>query len=225
MKVVILVMSSELERYPELVLKQQTTWDANHHKEAEAIFYYSSYKTALVGNKLHVDIPELHGYFYNKTMIAFELLLRYKWDYIFKTDNSTYIDKDRLVELLRDKPRENYYGGHFYQTTYAKTAPFLWGEGFAVSRDVVQYLVKEYKSSSTLRSGVEDVHIGMLLKDRFEWDTSLTIQSYHPGKTITPNHAYRCRNDSSDGIKFTDDLLTMQIIHECVVNNLYEAVK
>ena len=55
MKVVILVMSSEMERYPELVLKQQTTWDANHHQEIETIFYYSSYKTDLVGNKLHVD--------------------------------------------------------------------------------------------------------------------------------------------------------------------------
>lgn len=225
MKVVILVMSSELERYPELVLAQQNTWDADHHKEAETIFYYSSYKTALVGNKLHVDIPELHGYFYNKTMIAFEVLLKYKWDYIFKTDNSAYIDKERLVELLRDKPRENYYGGHFYKTTYAKTAPFLWGEGMALSRDVVQYLVKDFKSNNTLRSGVEDVHIGMVLKDKFPWDTSLLIQSYHPSKVITPGHAYRCRNDSEEGVKFTDDILTMEIIHDCVVNNRYEAVK
>jgi hypothetical protein len=225
MKVVILVMSSELERYPELVLKQQTTWDADHHQEIETIFYYSSYKTDLVGNKLHVDIPELLGYFYNKTMIAFEKLLMYKWDYIFKTDNSTYINKEVLLEILRNKPRENYYGGHLYQTTYAKTAPFLWGEGFALSRDVVQYLVKEYKGSAILRSGVEDVHIGMVLKDKFEWDTSLTIQSYHPSKSITPGHVYRCRNDLPTGIKFTDDLLTMQVIHECVVNNLYEAVK
>lgn len=225
MKVVVLVMSSELERYPELIQKQQTTWDANHHTEVETIYYYSSYKTALVGNKLHVDVPELHGSFYNKTMMAFEKLLMYKWDYIFKTDNSTYINKEALYIVLESKPRENYYGGHFYQTTYAKTAPFLWGEGFALSRDVVQYLVKEYKASTTLRSGVEDVHIGMILKDKFEWDTSLSIHSYHPSKTVIPNHIYRCRNDSVNGVKFTDDLLTMQIIHECVVNSLYTASK
>lgn len=212
MKILVLVMSCELDDYPTLIKKQQETWDSIPHSQVETIYFYSSFKTDLKGNRLDIDIPEGPGYFYNKTMIAFEKMLMEKWDYVFKTDNSAYVNKEALVKAVENKPRQSFYGGHFYRTTYDKSDPFLWGEGMFLSRDVVQYLVREYKSSIVLRSGVEDVHIGMLLKGLFPWDTSLMIPQYHTSKHLYITHVYRCKNDQTGDLK--DTLFAMDSIHK-----------
>lgn len=213
MRVVILVMSCAEGYYPELCQKQRETWDSINHPDTETIFYYAGHTTELLNDRLMIESREGHGYFYIKTMLAFKFLLEMEWDYIFKTDNSAYVFKDQLVKVLKDKPRSKYYGGHLYQTTYMKTDPFLWGEGVALSRDVVKYLVDDYESSKMLRSGVEDVHIGMILNGKFPWDTSMTIQEFYKQPTIVPGHVYRCKNDDSKQ-ELDDQIIAMQKLHE-----------
>jgi len=211
MKILVLVMSCNLDDYPQLIKKQQETWDSIDHPQVDVVYYYSSFKTSLEGNYLHIDIPEGHGNFYNKTMLAFEKMLGQKWDYIFKSDNSAYVNKAELVKVVENKPRKNYYGGHLYQTSYVKSDPFLWGEGMFLSRDVVQDLVREYKADPILRSGVEDVHIGMLLKDKFAWDISLTIPKFYQ-LPLSVSHVYRCNNDETNSS--LDTLSAMDSIHK-----------
>jgi hypothetical protein len=212
-------MSCEIEEYPQLIKKQQETWDSIETPGVSTVYYYSSYKTTLTGNRLDIDIPEGPGYFYNKTMIAFEKMLMDPWDYIFKTDNSAYVNKAELINVVENKPREKYYGGHLYETTYVKSDPFLWGEGMFFSRDVVQYLVREYKSSTIGRSGVEDVHIGMILNEEFPWDTSLTIPKYSQ-LPVPVSHVYRCKNDQTNNTR--DTLSAMESIHQFLHPELAE---
>lgn len=214
MKILVLVMSCNLGQYKELVQKQRDTWDSVKVPDVSTIYYYAGYNTELIGDRLIVDTKEGFGYFYIKTMLAFKHLLSQDWDYIFKTDNSSYVNKAELVKALENKPRENYYGGHLYNTL-AKSDPFLWGEGVAFSRDVVQYLVDEYDFSSVGRSGVEDVHIGTILKTPFNkeviWDTALTIPEYHKLQIIPISHVYRCKNDETRD--HNDALSAMDNIH------------
>lgn len=214
MKILILVMSSTVGHYPKLIQKQRETWDSAPHPNTETIYYYAGPFTELIGDRLMVDVKEGHGYFYIKTMLAFEYLLNTEWDYILKTDNSAYIDKEELVKVLEDKPRSGFYGGHLYQT-YTKSDPFLWGEGVIFSRDVIQYLVNEYSFSSIGRSGVEDVHIGMILQTPFNkavnWDTSLTIYEYYKAPHLR-GHIYRCKNEDSKQ-DLIDQLQAMDKLH------------
>lgn len=215
MKVLVLIMSCEVGDYPKLIEKQHRTWDSITRLEVQTLYYYAGQTTEIIGDKLFVDTKEGHGYFYIKTMLAFKKALELEWDYIFKSDNSAYIDKAQLVKTLRDKPREGYYGGHLYKTTYVKSDPFFWGEGFALSRDVVKYLVDSYEISSIGRSGVEDVHIGMLLNEPFNkevnWDPSLMVHEYYKHE-LSPNHVYRCKNDDSKE-DLQDQLTAMDNIH------------
>ncbi len=224
MKILVLVMSCDIKEYPKLIAKQKETWDSIHHPHVHTIYYYSSHTTKLVKQRLNIDIEEGHGYFYIKTMLAFEKLLELDWTYLFKTDNSAYVNKEVLYETMGPRPKKNYYGGHLYQTTYTGTDPFLWGEGIMLSRDIVEYLVSEYRKSKIIRSGVEDVHIGMILKekewfgkDHFKWDTSLTIPSFYPYKEVIKSHVYRCKNDE-DKDNVQDQLLAMQTIHNYIIN-------
>lgn len=212
MKVLILVMSCNVEPYPILVQKQRETWDSINHPNTETIYYYAGQTTELIGDRLILDTKEGQGYFYIKTMLAFKFLLKLDWDYIFKTDNSSYINKDVLVDLLKHKSKRKYYGGHLYQTNYNKSDPFLWGEGIALSRDVVKMLVNDYDNSTVMRSGVEDVHMGIVLHEQFNWDTSLTIQSYWSNYPVTQSHAYRCKNDAAP-TSLQDQLTAMENLH------------
>jgi hypothetical protein len=216
MKVLVLVMSCDIDRYPVLVAKQRETWDSVHVPGVSTVYYYAGHKTKLVRQRLNINIQEGTGYFYYKTILAFKEMLRQDWDYIFKTDNSAYVNKAALYSVLENKPRQNFYGGHLYQTAFVKSDPFLWGEGMVFSRDVVQYLVDDYDISSVGRSGVEDVHIGMILKEPFNkkvvWDTSLTIPEYHKLQEIPLSHVYRCKDDKTGDVKST--LSAMDNIHQ-----------
>ena len=208
-------MSCDIDQYPVLVAKQRETWDSIHVPGVETVYFYAGNKTKLVRQRLNIDVKEGPGYFYYKTILAFKEMLSQNWDYVFKTDNSAYINKAELVKVLENKPRKNYYGGHLYQTSYVKSYPFLWGEGMVLSRDVVQGLVKEYETTLIGRSGGEDVHIGMILKEPFNshvtWDTTLTIPEYHKLQELPVSHVYRCKNDETGDLQ--SQLLAMDNIH------------
>lgn len=205
-------MSSEVGYYPALKQKQRSTWDSIIRMDVDTVYYSSGTSTERSGSKLILDCREGKGHFYTKTMMALKELLQddNDWDYIFKTDNSAYIDKEELIHVLKDKPRTEYYGGHLYQTAYVSTHPFFWGEGVALSRDVVKFLVREYETSKIVRSGVEDVHIGILLHELFPWDNSLTIHEFYKKPSLVKNHAYRCKNETSN---LEDILFAMDTVH------------
>lgn len=207
-------MSCEIDDYPTIKQKQRDTWDSITRMDVDTIYYYSGTTTELVGDRLTLNIGEGHGYFYMKTILAFKYMLMADkdWDYIFKTDNSAYVHKKELVRVLASKPRKQYYGGHLYKTTYMEADPFLWGEGLALSRDVVEYIVEQYEHTTIGRSGSEDVHIGMVLNGIFPWDTSLTICEYHRHPLVL-THTYRCKKEGSEqGLQ--DQLNAMDAIHE-----------
>jgi hypothetical protein len=149
-------------------------------------------------------------------MEAFKKLLEYPWDYIFKTDNSSYVYKPELVRILESKPRKNFYGGHLYGNPkyhHLLRDPFLWGEGFALSRDVVEFLVEEYQSHPISRTGVEDVHIGMILDKKFEWDISMIIHEFYK-EDFRVNHVYRCKHEDH-----SIQLASMDAIHYNLYNS------
>lgn len=204
-------MSCGVEDYPRLIQMQRDTWDSIPNSQTKTIYYYAGYNTELIGDRLIIDTAEGYGHFYIKTMKVFEFLLSQEWDYIFKTDNSAYINKAELIKVLEDKPRNSFYGGHYYKTTSSLSPPFLWGEGMALSRDVVEYLVEDYKSAPTSRYGVEDVHIGMILQDKFPWNTTMMIHEYHK-ESFMVNHVYRCK-DNHLGCSLQQQLDAMRDLH------------
>lgn len=209
-------MSCGVEDYPQLIQMQRDTWDSIPNPETETIYYYAGHNTELLGNRLIIDTAEGHGHFYIKTMKAFEFLLSQEWDYIFKTDNSAYVYKKELIKALEDKPRNSFYGGHYYKTLSSLSPPFLWGEGMAFSRDVVEYLVEDYKSAPTARYGVEDVHIGMILQDKFPWNTTMMIHEYHKTSFMI-NHVYRCK-DNRLGCSLEQQLDAMRDLHSKILS-------
>jgi len=215
MRILALVMSSKTQQYPELVKCQKETWDSIVHPKVNTIYYYSGEENSKFANEWVLKIPEGHGYFYEKTMLAFKEALKLPWwDYIFKTDNSAYVHKAELVRLIKGKQQSKYFGGHLYLTQKTTGDSFLWGEGFTLSRDLVKYLVKEFDENTEPRHGVEDVYIGAILKNKIQWDTSMMIHEYWRSKKLPLCHVYRCKNDNDPLNHFDDVIKAMRLIHK-----------
>ena len=87
--------------------------------------------------KLITESPEDWSLIGLKTILAFKYLLdNYEFDYLFRTNTSSYLDVPNLLDYLEKKPRKNIYAG-VIGTTFGKTR-FASGAGILLSRDIVQ---------------------------------------------------------------------------------------
>jgi hypothetical protein len=217
MKVLVLVQSIEEGRYTELIQTQKETWDSVNHPQVQTVFYMPhETKEGFEGKNLYIR-ENLHwGLMYVHFMRACVQLMKYEWDYLFKTDNSSYVNKAELIKLLEKKPRTKFYGGHPFSggADPAIINDFMWGEGLALSRDVVADLIDMFAINPYDKLGADDTILGFKLKDRFPWDGTMFIHNYHHQPNIPKAHVYRCANEKADATKFDDDMRAMREIHK-----------
>lgn len=107
----------------------------------------------------HVHQPDLYStYKWKEIGILSHVLKQNDFDYLFTTTTSSYIQPKNLLKVLKNKPRNRYYGG---MIPY-ESANFASGSNRIFSRDVVDLLVK---NRQFLDSGViEDMSIADLLR-------------------------------------------------------------
>jgi len=205
MKALILVQSVHAGNYTEAINLQKKTWDSVSHPNVETLFYIPEEgKSGIVDKDLYLNISPAWELMYVHFMKACVHALKFEWDYLLKTDNSTYINKEVLVNILESKPRTKYYGGHpFFQTHPERNTPehnpvgikdFMWGDGFVLSRDLVIKLVDMYALNPYYLRAPEDYCVGFVLRDKCEPDTTLLIPSYYdPSFSISSKTPiYRC---------------------------------
>lgn len=224
MKVLILVQSFEGDStfyekgdlsYEHLQKAQEETWDSVNNPDTQTFYYFPSLtKNGIEGNKIYLKGPLEYNFMFIHMVKAFTHLLKFEWDYIFKTDNSTYINKEQLLKTLTNKPRFKFYGGHLFNAPEG-FHEFLWGEGVAFSRDVVEKLIDMYSMYPNDFLGVDDGVTGYLLSGRAEWDKTMTIIDYWTEKDKLPlNHIYRCKKSESTTTLFADEIKAMKDIYQ-----------
>lgn len=79
----------------------------------------------------------------------------YQWDYLFKCDDDTYIDRDRLNKFINGLPEGSDYIGHDLKGGYASG-----GAGYLLSKKAALSIV----GRQLAHQGAEDVLSGMVLK-------------------------------------------------------------
>lgn len=224
MEVLILVQSIEKDGYRDLVRTQKETWDSVQHSQVRTVFYYPDPDhEGFNGQDLYIMANRDYYLMFNHFIKAISMCLKYEWDFLFKTDNSSYVNKQELVDLLLSKPRQKYYGGQAYQGPPSPDCywPFLWGEGYALSRDVAERLVEFFEYCPGIYYGAEDMMLGRALYNQFPWDESLPVYQYWvANKRVTKkHHVYRCRKDSIEH-DFVETVKAMHHVHH-VLNILH----
>ena len=239
MKILILVQSIDLpnkQHYAKLRKAQEDTWDSIPHPDVDVIYYTPGLiADKLEGNKLHITCPTHWTYMFFNLAKAMRHMLKHdqSWDYIFKADNSVYIDKARLHEILLNKPREKYFGGMIFKFKGPNDPrpDFMWGDGYALSRDMVAYIVDKYNKAPFKGKQEDDVVVAHLMTDVANWDTTLEIciPGMQNGRVDPNYHAYRTRMDhtrqspaSTTYVEINEiienDIIMMHAIHKIITN-------
>jgi hypothetical protein len=221
-RVIISVLSSEESPYDILEESIRKTW-VNLNKNSVPIFFYYGINTDIEvkgdkidgnwinGDKIYIDVTESYWNIGFKTIGMLELLYeKFDFDYIYRTNSSSYVDINMLYDFLDDKPNENFYCG---LKANCSGNDFCSGSGYFLSRDLVKFIIdnKEFWDHSL----VDDVSVGKLLArkevspingSRFDFPSSNPpIDFFH----------YRCKESSGDR---QVDVNNMKLLYELKKN-------
>jgi hypothetical protein len=117
-------------------------------------------------DQIITSVPDLYSLIGEKTLDAFEASIEnFEFDYIFRTNTSSYVDLKGLQRFIEDKPKENFYAGTIGSHQNIK---FASGCGYFISRDLVAKVVKNRILWD--HNFVDDVSLGKLLTGDFNID-------------------------------------------------------
>lgn len=208
MKILIIVLSHKDNGiYSDFYESQKKTWDSINVEGVETYYLFGNHDcNEIVGNEILVDVIENNfnncGY---KTLKSFILTKDIEYDYIFRTNSSSYVDKNLLLEYIKDKPLDNYYSGVIGNHNGIK---FSSGCGYFISRNLVQLLIDN--SDRWNHNHIDDVLVGELLRTLGHRPTSnprFDVE-YH---TDIPTNYFHYRLKTFDRI---NDIKNMYKIHQ-----------
>lgn len=164
-----------------------------------------------------------------KTVLSMECMLQNgkKYDYILRTNLSSFYVFPRLLEFIQTLPEKNCYASHPLLPSYDIPAEFSqiafgWGTGFILSRDLAEDMVKN-KEELFLRSSEipDDVLIGLFCSKRnIHIIRSVchcypTYDAWCRGKDTIAQDAFHFRAKGHDDNRrpddiYRDELMTLQ---------------
>jgi hypothetical protein len=84
-----------------------------------------------------VPIPERRPLIGLKTLLAFQYILEnYEFDYVFRTNTSSFINGKALIELAKNSNRSHLYAGAKVEIFVSDS--FATGSGYLISRDLLE---------------------------------------------------------------------------------------
>jgi len=202
MKILILVLSfDDNSIYSQFYKTQKETWDSDKVGGVETFYYFgNSNENKIIGNNIYVDVVEELYNCGHKTIKTFELIKNFDFDYVFRTNSSSYIDKKMLLDFIQDKPKNKYCGaviGNYNST------PFPSGCGYFLSKDLINLIIEE--SNIWDHHVIDDVAVGkILLKNNIPISLNQRFDVYQETNIPTNYFHYRLKNNDR-----TFDIQTM----------------
>lgn len=127
-------------------------------------------RDSLVGT-IVTATPEGWAFVGIKTIEALKFTLQnYDFDFLFRTNTSSYLDTERLLEYLENLPQTGVYSG--VVGTVMGDLEFASGAGILMSRDVVKRVCEQAESWN--HSLIDDAALGELIKGFRDPAISLT---------------------------------------------------
>lgn len=201
MKILIMVLShKDGGIYDGLVDVIKNTWDNDMVDGFETIYYYSDNNldsVKIIDKDIFIPCEDGIDNLGYKVLSTFEFVLNnFEFDYIFKMNCSSYLNKNLLRDLVIDKPRNKFYAG---VVGSHGDINFVSGSGTLLSRDLVE-LILDNKDKWD-HSLIEDVSIGKILTSNNVIPYSMNridiINGLDIKKINTICHHYRCKNDNN----------------------------
>ena len=159
---------------------QKKTWVSTEIENVNVFHVFGNNNCdEIVGNEIHVNVDDDRYYNGNgyrnsplsatlKTIKAFELVKNMDYDFLLRTTLTSYIDKGLVLELLKNKPLRNYYGGYTgvvhtnIRGEKINTVNYASGSCMVFSKDVIDIILNN-KNMINNDNLLDDVAIGSCL--------------------------------------------------------------
>lgn len=101
MKILILVLSfNDNSIYSHFYDAQKQTWDSINIEDVNTYFYFGdNNENIIIGDKILLNVNESIINCGRKTLECFDMIKDFNFDYIFRTNSSSYIDKELLKNI------------------------------------------------------------------------------------------------------------------------------
>lgn len=225
MKILILVLSYNDGVYAELMKSQQATWDSIDVPGVQTFYYHGGLYNEggldfllKFGNgrptweRLQFKCTDEYYYMAAKFKMMLDYIHDEEYDLIFRTNSSSYVNKQRLKEFAETLPKEKLYAGWTMVDSEDHGGLVVSGAGIFMSRDVAEIL-REQIDPTVERE--EDIEIGRILrrngitaiddKSRIDWPYNLADSALY--------EAYHIRFKTSDR---QADAINMKIVHQLI---------
>ena len=114
-------------------------------------------------SEIITSVPDLYSFIGAKTLDAFDISIQeFEFDYIYRTNVSSYLDLIRLQKFVEDKPTNDFYAGLIGNH---QGINFASGSGYFISRDLVIRVLQNRDLWD--HNLVDDVSLGKLLTQEF----------------------------------------------------------
>ena len=218
MKILILVLSYNESPYKDLMKAQQQSWDSIKTNRTETFYYYGGtdvitgiQRKGAAYSEFGFPITDEYYYMAGK----FQMMLQYifdlglYYDFIFRTNSSSYINKEKLAEFAETLPKEKTYAGWTMEDTNFDGGLMVSGAGIWLSPDCATYLREEINPDEEIE---EDVLIGRILRKNgitaIDDKSRVDVPSFF---SVVPLNKYHYRCKTRDRMH---DAANMRILHD-----------
>lgn len=187
-KVLIMVQACTKDFYPSLMEAQMETWDSFNVPGVDTIYYVGQgYHLLRYGKMVYCPCDDGYNMMHWKFKLALDCVWKEDWDFIFRTNASTYVCKDKVLDFIQNCPTKLFYAG-------VNGGGYASGTGAILSRDCADIVRKKFDASP---NGSEDSLIGTVLRNagvQLQPGAHRLHYNYNEDK-ILPAAYYRCKSE------------------------------
>jgi hypothetical protein len=221
-KVLILVL--DIKKEPYISIKKEgidKTWNSEDYPNIDTYFYYGDNdKNEIIGDEILTDIPDTFENIGRKTIKALEIIdENLDYDYIFRTNTSSYICKELLMDKIKSIQDENLYAGKFLLKRTKDDMRVASGAGYFLSKNKVKYIIQNQdKWDHTIE---DDIALGELLGEEPLYLNRIDLRHLDKIYEFKLYYHFRCKTIKRQGyigeegyMDSKEDIKIMQEVHK-----------
>lgn len=203
MKILVLILSFKDDPYLSLMRSQQQTFGKELNENAHVLWYYGgtgggetmTCDGTHAGWEMGYDITDSYYYMAGKFQKVLDTIhkCKFEYDYILRTNSSSYINLNKALEFSKFLPKEKCYAGAEIKTNEGFS--IVSGAGFFLSRDTADILRNEIDPNFEKE---EDYYCGMILNKHgievVNDESRFDVPSIIPPNIPLDRYHYRFKN-------------------------------
>lgn len=222
MKIIIIVIAQKQEPYITLEAACRNTWASVKHPDIQVLYLHAqpNITSHIDNDELIVEGDEGFTNIGYKTIKAFEYCLNHlEFDYVYRTNISSYVDQYGLYDYATTCSIDNIYSGIIGDHN---GIPFASGCGYLISKNLMQYAVDNrhlwdhisHYDDVSLAKVLQTIPISPTFTSRVDICTDDDLQSFD-SNIIGKCFHFRCKNanDRSHDVRVMNMLYQFFITH------------